>query len=951
MTELQQFVLDPSKAIAKIITDINNSSGGTLELSDPTNPFINLLEISSSLTATAINENDINMRSIFPILGSDTDDLYKHISDADIIGISSIPSTINLVFGIKKVDVQALGIAHDGYRKCSIPTNTAITINNIEFTLLNRIDILLYDSGEINIEQNSSETGLGIDYLYILENYIESDKDDIEWIMFQTIVKQVKREVFKETVISTRKFVYEAVTADKFFYTEVYAINKNNNRIKLELAYNDTVFNPAIPTIYVKFLDGKIVYELPMIYQAEDMLDNVIEIILFTTKGYLNLPVEVLTSNQFAITLGDTLDLESATTKNIKKYVVSRAMLTTGTNGKSISEIRESVINNTIGKIDTAITIKEKEEKASRDGFTLSLAKDTVTKRTFIAKKNLPEPTTSNINVRADLFMDTISFVLDEIGNKSKIGILNDNIIIKSKNLFKYTNGVYEIMSDTDAYNISIMSKKDLMSYLNNNKILYNPFYYVIEKDYNVIKSRIYDLDNPYLSELKIVGKNNYITPRANIIAMNMNLTKDGYKIVFQVSGNDSFLGLRPPFIYCQLKMKLNSAVESVTFTSSMKVSGDVNYFEFNINSSFYIDSDNGIYISGGDSSITTKSINITDIIDIAIYTLDPMVLKDTVHYTYDEYVNIDDKTNLNVLTLESVKYTLGKELNYLWNDVKNFYTNKKFKKYEQDELARYSDNVYEYNPETQGIYFYIRDIDTEEVIDIESHILHRKGEAVIDDYGNNVYAHRAGDYVLDTDGNLVLDGVSGIVRAIDVLMVDYKFYVANNNYPTYVREFTNTITTWLDNSITSLNEDSLEQTTVYYKPAKSLGSVKAISNGLTTNFDSVILPNITLYIRSSTDLSSDIIKDYKDIIGKIIHKHLELKEFSLANIKTEVLSTLGENILGIKIENITSDNREIVKIDDSNSNLFTLNKLLYLDSNNLLDLTYDINLIIERNI
>ena len=40
-----------------------------------------------------------------------------------------------------------------------------------------------------------------------------------------------------------------------------------------------------------------------------------------------------------------------------------------------------------------------------------------------------------------------------------------------------------------------------------------------------------------------------------------------------------------------------------------------------------------------------------------------------------------------------------------------------------------------------------------------------------------------------------------------------------------------------------------------------------------------------------------------------------------------------------------------IIRIDDSDTNLFTLNKSLYLDSNNLLDLNYDINLVIERNI
>lgn len=948
---LEEFVLDPSKSIAAIIKGINNNSGGTLELSDPTNPFINLIEIASTLTAVAINENDINMRSIFPVIGSTTDDLYKHISDADIIGISSIPSTINIVFGIKKIDIEHSSIQYDGYKKCSIPTNTVINISGTDFTLLNRIDIFMYDSGEISIEQEVSETGLGIDYLYILDNSIDSDKDSIDWVVFQTIAKQVKREVFKESIISSKKFVYEAKTDDKFFFTEVYSINKNNVRTKLSIIYNDTIFDDKTPSIYVKFLDGKVVYELPMIYQANEMIDNVLEIILFTTKGYLNLPVEVLTSEQFSIILGDTLDMESAAMKNINKYAVSRGMLTNGTNGKSIDEIRSSVINNTIGKIDLAITIKEKEENAIRDGFNLSLVKDTVTKRTFIATKSLPEPTVANINVKADIFLDTISFILNDISNNSNIMTSNDNVIIKSKNLFKYNNGIYEILSDVDVNNIKLMTKKDLISYLNSNKILYNPFYYIIEKNYNIINSRVYDLDNPYLSELKIVGKNNYINPRANIIAMNATLINDGYRILFQVSGNDNFDALRAPFIYCQLKIKLNNAIENVIFTAQMQKSGSVNYFEFILKSNFYIDSNNGISITSGVSSLTTKSINISDSIDIVLYTIDPLVQKDIAHSTYDDLVSLDNKDNLNVLTVESVKYTLGQELNYLWNDVKNFYTNKKFKTYDTDQVARYSENVYEYNPETQSIYFYVLDSVTNEVIDLETRLLHSKGDIIYDDYGNTIYSHRAGDYIKDPDGNLVLDGIAGVVRAVDLLMIDYKFYVANNNYPNYVKEYTNTIIGWLDNSITSLNKDSLERTTIYYRPSKSLGTVKTISNGLITNFESTVVPNIVLYIRSSIDLTAANIKDYKDIIGKILHKNLELREFSLSNIKNEIMSTLGENIIGVKIDGITLDNREIIKIDSTESNVFTLSKVLYLDNNNLLDMSYNINLTIERNI
>lgn len=97
-------------------------------------------------------------------------------------------------------------------------------------------------------------------------------------------------------------------------------------------------------------------YELPMIYQMEDKVNSRLEIILYTTKGNLNIPVEILTANQFNIILGDTLTAEASVMKNINKYVLSRGMLSYGTNGKSMEEIKKTVIDNTIGKISTAIS-------------------------------------------------------------------------------------------------------------------------------------------------------------------------------------------------------------------------------------------------------------------------------------------------------------------------------------------------------------------------------------------------------------------------------------------------------------------------------------------------------------------------------------------------------------------------------------------------------------------
>lgn len=947
--ELLELVVDPTKSITKILSLIIDNPDANLDVVDPTNPFMFSMEATAALTAAAINKFDIGIRDVFPILGTNTDELYKHISDADIIGISSTPSTISTVFFIKKLDILQSGVAYDGYRKCSIPLYTNLTIDDIVFTLLNKIDIYIYDSGEINIEQQSSESGLGIDNVYILNNILTTDSDNVEWVVFETIIRQVKREVFTDNITSTSKFTYEAVIKDKFFYTEVFSINSDDVRTKLNIVYNDTIFDINTPSIFVKFLDGKIVYDLPMLYQMQGGIDSNIEIVLYTTKGNINIPLEIMNSQQFQLKLGPTLSYDSAVTENINKYVISRGMATFGKNGKTIDEIRESVIFNTIGKIDTPITIKEIEEYASRDDFKINLIKDTVTGRTFIANKTLPVSTNTNIKVRADLYNNTVSLKLDELSSNQNIVLTNDNAVIKSKALFKYSNGILEVLDNVSIFNINNMSKKELISYLNSNTIFYNPFYYIIEKDANIIKSKIYDLDNPYLSNLRVEATNNYIKPRANIVSMSISIGADGYIIKFKVSGNDDFNNLRPAFIKAQLSIPLNDSIEKVYFTEAMTSDSTGKYFTFNIKSTFFIDSKNGISISGGDSLVVTKSVPISEKMDIVLYSIDNMVTKDIEHSSYDNLVMIDDKENLNVLTLETVRYSIGQELTNLWNDIKNYYTNKKFKRYEYDELAKYSENIYEYCPETNSIFWPIRDVN-DVIIDLEARLLHAKGDVIQDDEGNNIYAHRKGDYVLDTNGNMILDGVSGVVRAVDMLMVDYKFLVAGNDYPSYVSEYTNTIITWLNNSIKDLNDRTLEQTNIYYRPFKTAGTVKVISNNLVTAYDSIITPRVIVYLKNAVDITTELTNNYKNTIGAIIHKAVENKTFNISDIRNQILSALGSNVLGVKIDDITPDNKEVVTITDD-GNVFTVDKEIVLDNNNNIDINYKINISIESNI
>lgn len=949
--EIQQLILDPSKSISLVLNKMSEDSNGVLSFQDPTSPAVNLLEASAFMSSAALNKINTSLRDVFPAIAVDNENLYKHISDADILGISSSPSTISIVFYIKKIDIEQLGVKYSGYRKCAIPLYTNIKIDNIDFTILNRINILLYDNGKIDIEQDLSPNGLGIDFIFYLNSFITVE-EDAEWIVFETLVKQIKREEFTESIVASKKFTKSVpITGDnKFHFTEVYAVNSNDERIKLDIVYNDKIFDKNTPSIYVKFLENEIIYDLPMIYQAENIVDSKLEIILYTTKGEINIPTEILENNKFSIRIAESTDLEAAVIENINKFCLSRGMSTYGNNGKSIEEIKKSVIFNTIGKIDIPITTAEFKDAASREGFYLEAVRDTVTARNFTVTRSLPEPTSSSIKTKADIFNNQVSIKLDESSNYSNIYVSSNDIVLKADSLFRYNNGIISMLSNLEVFNLNQMPRKQLIEYLNNNEIFYNPFTYIIEKDSNIIKSRVYNLNNPRLLNLKVSAKNNYVSARVNITAMDVNLTKDGYTVRFQVSGNEDFNKLRPELVKAQLRIPLNNALETVYFMESIFVDGANNkYFIFNINSNLMIDSDNGMYITNGESIITTKTINIANSMKIDIFSIDSQIVKDIEHNSLDEIIMIDDKEFLNVLTLEEVDYVFGQELKYIWNNVNNYYTNRKFKKHTDSMFARYQNDVYEYCEETESIYWPERDLGGN-ITDYITRVLHYKGDIIEDDNGNKIYAFRAGDYILDENGNMILDGTAGVIRAVDILMIDYKFKIAGKDYPTYVNEYTNTIVTWVNNAITTLNKSSLDETVVQFKSDKNIGTVKLLSNNIASVHNSIVTPNVVLYLSNSLAITASITKVFKDTIGKILHRYIETRSFTLSQIRNDIIKELGDNIVGVKISGITNDDREIIVVAE-NSNVFTLSKALFIDNDNNTDLSYNINLTIESNI
>ena len=106
LDNLESVKTNPS-AIQRVVLDyLAEVVDGKVNIVDPTNPFVFLLEASSVNTAVSINQSIVNLRKQYPSLSQTEEDLYLHMSDKDYIGRFATPSGTNFTFIINLTDIN-----------------------------------------------------------------------------------------------------------------------------------------------------------------------------------------------------------------------------------------------------------------------------------------------------------------------------------------------------------------------------------------------------------------------------------------------------------------------------------------------------------------------------------------------------------------------------------------------------------------------------------------------------------------------------------------------------------------------------------------------------------------------------------------------------------------------------------------------------------------------------
>ncbi len=930
------YVKTPTAIIEDVLSDQENMMDGNTIPRDINSPFAMLMESAVKLSTDALLASEVIIRKKYPDLAIEDKDVFHHITDDLLANMFAVPGHSEFVFWVNTLDVRQYGIREEGnkYVQVSIPETTEITVQNTTFTILNRINIKYFDNGTVSVEQLASDLDMAVNEIGMLRSGITADTSGTEWIVFSTKIKNISKTTTSTAVLPSKKTSLSIPLKNKFASCLVY-YNTTEGIKEMSVSFSESYMDPSKPTAFINLESDKVNVVIPEVYNINGLVTGTVIVDVYETKGKHYLPLNKLDAKEFGIKFNNSdKDKYTAVMPDVITMVQSRTILDGGRDNITFDKLKESIINNTLGDIDLPISLPQLSAKAGMYGYELHEAKRTLSNSLYVATKDLRVSENALILAEHDVFFNTVEVNLEDDIDKNGLYRYENNFVIKADSLFKYDNGKVKLLTKYEKEYINSLDRVSKMSYLKENRIYYTPYEYVLMYKDNITTSEVYYF-NPSILSNRIIAKNSNIEPSVNIDKYRVDKTESGYKLMFTIIANQALEATD----LNKLKMRL---VAPLSESNNLTVYFDSRYnqstgrFEFDIDSSFI--SDGKIIVDNGTSKLYDKRVDILTTSTIFLYSEDSNIDNSTKFLHEDNLFELDTDKHITILSKETIEVEFANKIDYLYNNVYNTYTERKYLKHQHDVPAFYTENVYEEQEDGSIIDATLR---SDGKVNLVANIIHKEGDPILDSDGNQIYHAREGDIVYE-GGEPVIDKMAGVLRFIDILMLEYPFKLVESvSYTKYNELMLDMINHTAISDMSELNDIVLEGD-IKFKSNKSSKQVSVSINNVIYSLDYVVKPEVTMYILNTANVTPEVLESYKDTACKVISKHLSKDTIVLREIKDEIMSILGDNVSAINIKNLDPLNSEIIKVISNNK--FTLAKRLVNNESNQFIVRYDLD-------
>lgn len=934
---LEEILATPTIIIEDNLKNFDTELNGGVITREFTTPFHMLMESSVSLAKDSLLATQSIIRRKLPSLATTSSDIYLHIHNDLKDNMFAIPGTAPIVFYVNVIDLKQYGVKENNSYKMSIPAGTVIEVRGVIFTLLNDVEITLKDNGNVTVEQINNDLDIAVNDIGILTSALYTDSEGVEWVVFETSIKNITKSTYNLPITISNNFKKNIGISKK--YSTIYISYTDDTTKNMNVSYSDEYLNEKEPTAIVSLDSNNITVYIPDLYLLDRTVSGVLNIDVYETEGNIYLPLNQLSVTDYIITLVNTgKSVYTAVSTNITIAVSSRGILNNGVDNMSFEDLKEAVVNSTLGDIDLPITDLQIKRKAKMSGYELDLVKDTLFNRLYIASKALPEPDSTLIHSKPDLFFNRTTVNLDSDMYNNFVSIYDDIFIINKDSIFKNdNNGNISLLSNDEVSALNNMPKATRIDYLKSTKLFYTPFTYVVKYDENITSTEVYYL-KPNMDNIRILNKNFNIFQKVNTDKYQIIKTTSGYQILSSIKYNDELTKTDMNKLKARLVFNIYGSTSKLYFDATYNTTSEL--FEFNITTGYLYDSI--ISLVNGTSALVDRTVELDTKAYFYIYSTDTVIV-DSEKFLLSEF----GKTNeyVTILTKEAIDISFGTKLDYVYNSIYNLYTNRKYKRYTYDVPMTYTEDVYE--KQDNGLIFQTEILPSGKV-NLTSTLLHKKGDVVKDEDNNIVYKYKTGDIILDENSEPTIDVYSGISRILNIMMLEYEYKIAETeSYKIYNNLIMDIIYSMCYTDMTTLNKITLENTVIKYRSFRNIEDVNVDINNVSYKLNYNIKPVITLYINKENEITdSKTLEDYKSKSGKIISTHLNNNVIVLRDIKDEIINLLGNSIKAISITGIDPNNNEVINIIGNNR--FTIDKKLEINEANLYTVKYNMELKVQ---
>lgn len=955
---------DPMACASLCLRALESSSDGEVRIIDPSNPFVYLMETSVVLYTNSLDRQITNLSRQYVANARNWAELYRHMSDKDFEGIFSTPGQAPIMFflDVEEIIEKAIPVNDgSGDRKLTISRNSQIVTSGVKLTLLYPIDIIVTNFGTITVKYDVSNRNplQNIPDLIIPTEIRKSNRSS--YLYFVLPIQQVEITSITSAVTATQGLKRTIKFNDKFYYLRAFMRNDDELWQEITVKHSPMVLDTEKVTLIAQVdqLNQRLTVEIPQVYKNTYKLKDNLRIDVYTTQGEINVPLFNINDSFFKASWQDHEaiypDKFSAPMSTFNNYkIASDGYAVGGTNGLTFAQVKDKIINRSTVTEGKPISNHQINQQLKANGFSLSMVKDNLTDREFLATKELALPSNVDTTSIGSLTTTHATTISDLIRNRYSTRDNGDQVTVLPSALFELIDGKLNMVSDDEMLSLleqTTTNVDTVVNVINERMFFYCPYFMVHKFGNQQYTVKPYRLDAPKILTKSIENENNLLGFSSNIVSYNIQVDKDyaGYSIYVQINPSDTLKEL--PIDDLKLQMRIsdendryfywfNGTLVTPLDPETQKPLDDYYVYRFSLPTEWAITDDEEILI--GDFKIPFKLNGNADIFTIIRKAelgngfrtemdarINPRLFEDwTVSNSSDYYSLIQERVNI----------VLGRHLEYLWRRYRPVVEESQYLYHTIDVPAVWKENVYKTdfwgNPKF--------DLVNGELV---YEILHKKGDPKFDENGDPIYEFRAGDVRLDADLNpIVLNGEYGIMRHYDVVLLDGKYFFTNHTKTIEYRESVkNELDAWLD-VMSTMNGELLERTTLFVHPKVTEGNVRMLlDGGVEAYMPSAQALSITYTVDERVNNNTEITDDIKKATVNTIQKRLSnYQTISLSDLNKDLKDQMGTWIIGVKIEGFLGGRYETTTVLDPSIALSIPKRLA---------ITTNLDLVVENDI